>query len=329
MAGSTQENSRRYKINEINQERHFKIPKELFTNPLYKHLNSDAKLLYAILKDRMELSRKNGWVNENGEIYLIYTREDLMDFLGVAKATIVKLFKQLKEAGLIDETRPGQGHPNRIFINHLQLEPIKDVLERDIILQNNTCETLANSHMFNPRTSDVSSFEHTHFNRLNSYEISERGSHHGIYPYKNGPNDTEYNDTEYNESVSQSSKQDHLTQNMTDGQTDVFQLEDEFKNQIGYDDLITQHDKPFVDEIVLNMMDMYYSESVKVNGNIKPQSIIKSILAKVNHWHILHVIERFNGVGDIIKNKKEYLQTMIYNSVLEMDTHLKNFVNNT
>ena len=54
----------------------YQIPKELFTNDYYKKkLSSDAILLYALLLDRLSISRKRGWVDENGHIYLIFTRK--------------------------------------------------------------------------------------------------------------------------------------------------------------------------------------------------------------------------------------------------------------
>jgi hypothetical protein len=56
-----------------------------------------------------------------------------------------------------------------------------------------------------------------------------------------------------------------------------------------------------------------------INEEKKPKTIIKSILAKLTHWHILHVIDKFNAVKTPIKNKKRYIQTMIYNAVLEQD----------
>lgn len=112
----------------------------------------------------------------------------------------------------------------------------------------------------------------------------------------------------------------------TDGQTEFQMNESHIKNQIGYDSLIQVHSPQFIDEIVLNILDMYFSKNIKIKGDIKPQIIVKSVLAKLNHWHIQYVIERYNEVVSPIKNKKEYIQTMIYNSVLEMDAHNLNGV---
>ena len=114
----------RYKINEENTIKYYQIPKELLTNPLYKGLNNDARVLYSVLRDRMELSRKNNWVNDDGEIYLIFSRENISELIGVSLPTVTKAFKQALKFGLIEEERQGQGKPNLIYICHLKLQSI-------------------------------------------------------------------------------------------------------------------------------------------------------------------------------------------------------------
>ena len=64
----------RFKITDIDNESFYQIPKSLFTNENYKGLGLDAKVIYSFLKDRMELSRKNNWKDENGDIYLLFTQ---------------------------------------------------------------------------------------------------------------------------------------------------------------------------------------------------------------------------------------------------------------
>lgn len=70
-----------YKINDIINCEFLKIPKTQFANSKYKSLVTDAKLTYALLYDRLSLSKLNAWINENDEVYLIYTREKLLKIL--------------------------------------------------------------------------------------------------------------------------------------------------------------------------------------------------------------------------------------------------------
>lgn len=125
-----------YKINEVNQVRFYQLPKELFSNHKYRtSLNSDAKLLYALLLDRMELSKLNKWVNENNEIYLLYGQEQLSDMLGVSKPTLIKAFKQLIKHELIYVVRQGLTKPNIIYIGKLLPETLEPQRSKNSLLQ--------------------------------------------------------------------------------------------------------------------------------------------------------------------------------------------------
>lgn len=120
-----------FKINETLAYKFYQMPKELFRSPLYKDkLSLEAKVTYSLLLDRMQLSRMNRWFNENGEIYLQYTRIELVDELKISKVTAAKVFKELIESGLIVEERLGQGNPNRIYIGKMKLEDLERFKER-------------------------------------------------------------------------------------------------------------------------------------------------------------------------------------------------------
>ena len=75
-----------YKVNETLNHKYYQIPQELFINLLYKNtLNSDSKLLYGFLLDRLSLSIKNNWHDENGNVYLIFTRKEVQDKLNLSE----------------------------------------------------------------------------------------------------------------------------------------------------------------------------------------------------------------------------------------------------
>ncbi len=118
-----------YKNNEILENSYYQIPQELFVNSLYKEkLNSDSKILYAFLLDRLSLSQKNHWFDEYGRVYLIFTREEVQNKLCLSEKTVTKAFKQLLEVNLIAEKRQGLGKPNLIYvgkINHSDSENLR------------------------------------------------------------------------------------------------------------------------------------------------------------------------------------------------------------
>ena len=95
----------------------FRIPKILFTDEQFKSVSAEAKILYGILLDRMSLSRKNGWMDEDGRVYIIYTVDEVMEALGCAAQKAVKLLAELEsKAGLIERKRQGLGKPNLLFV---------------------------------------------------------------------------------------------------------------------------------------------------------------------------------------------------------------------
>ena len=117
-----------YKINETLSNKYYQIPQELFENSLYKdNLNSDSKILYAFLLDRLSLSQKHHWVDEEYRIYLIFTREEVQEKLHLSDKTVTKAFKQLSNVGLVEEKRQGLGKPNLIYVGKIQYEETENI----------------------------------------------------------------------------------------------------------------------------------------------------------------------------------------------------------
>lgn len=105
-----------------NGERFFRVPKLLFESELYKKMSAESKLLYAILKDRFELSVKNNWIDADGNIYFIFTVEEIGEMLGYGKDKVIKLKKELKKYDLLEEVRQGLNKPNLIYLGSLKVE---------------------------------------------------------------------------------------------------------------------------------------------------------------------------------------------------------------
>ena len=118
-----------YKSNETLEHKYYQIPQELFVNEKYKNkLNSDSKILYAFLLDRLSLSQKNHWIAEDNNVYLIFTREEVQEKLNLSDKTVTKSFKILMEVNLVQEKRQGLGKPNLIYvgkINHSDSENLR------------------------------------------------------------------------------------------------------------------------------------------------------------------------------------------------------------
>ena len=97
----------------------FKFPKPFIYDEKYKKLSNNAKLMYMLLFGRLELSVKNGWHDRKGNVFQYYTNEQLMIDLNSSEKTIIKVKKELREVGLLEEIRQGNNLPNRIYISQV------------------------------------------------------------------------------------------------------------------------------------------------------------------------------------------------------------------
>ena len=111
---------------EAEQFSFYRVPRLLIKDERFKGLSSDAKLLYGLMLDRMSLSMKNGWLDDENRAYIIYTVDAIMEDLGCAKATCVKIMKELdseKGIGLIEKKRRGLGKPDIIYVKNFASVP--------------------------------------------------------------------------------------------------------------------------------------------------------------------------------------------------------------
>ena len=95
---------------------YFRIPKALFQDHRFRKISTDARTLYGILLDRMSLSTKNGWLDEQGRVYIIYTVREVQESLCCAEHKAVKLFRELEDIDLIERKRRGLGRPSLIYV---------------------------------------------------------------------------------------------------------------------------------------------------------------------------------------------------------------------
>ncbi|AQQ55585.1 replication initiator protein A [Planococcus lenghuensis] len=118
--------TRKYNIQEETAERFYRLPKLFFTSSRYKKMSNDAKIAFAILQDRLELSIRNAWFDEEGNIYFLYGNEHLGEILNCSKPTVIKIKKELQKAELLEEKRMGLSQSNRLYL----LKPLAD--EQDV-----------------------------------------------------------------------------------------------------------------------------------------------------------------------------------------------------
>ncbi len=103
----------------------YRIPKVLFTDEHFKGLPVEAKVLYSLLLDRMSLSIRNGWMDEERRVYIYFTLTDAMEQMCCGRNKSVRMFSDLEQIGLIERRKQGQGKPTIIYVKNfvLQSEP--------------------------------------------------------------------------------------------------------------------------------------------------------------------------------------------------------------
>ena len=113
-----------YKSKELYREKYYQMPKVFFTNKKYFELSNDAKIAYMLLKDRFDYSVKNNWVDEDDNIYFVFTVTELMNLLHCREGKVSKIKKELEQVGLLKQKKGRinnecgkiKATPNRLYL---------------------------------------------------------------------------------------------------------------------------------------------------------------------------------------------------------------------
>lgn len=104
---------------EAEQYAFYRIPKVLISDPRFRNVSTDAKLLYGLMLDRMSLSVKNGWLDNHGRVYIFFVLDEIQELLQCGHEKAVKLLAELdsdRGIGLIERVKRGQGKPTIIYV---------------------------------------------------------------------------------------------------------------------------------------------------------------------------------------------------------------------
>ena len=380
---------------EAEQYSFYRVPKVLFTEPCFKALSCEAKVLYGLMLDRMSLSIKNRWLDSEDRVYIIFTVEEIAELMNCGTQKAVKLVKELDSnngIGLIEKKRLGLGKPNVIYVKNFMLREVPDQKPMD------SCADLQSEQKNYRKCADLQSEQGNHEECANLQSEAENrektgtflnceNHHSGVvkstiqdcvesqlqngenhnsgmmkttnqefpesqfqncenhhsriveitkpeYP-KSQSNNTDINKTENNETESSS-----ILSNLICPEKE--KTIDEIEQRNTYREIIrenisyecfrndTPHAREEVDELVelmVEVMVMPDQGKIRIAGEDKLVSLVKSQFMKLTHAHIEYVCLCLNKNTTKVGNIKSYLLTALYNSVLTINHYYQAEVN--
>jgi DNA-binding Lrp family transcriptional regulator len=304
----------RYTVSDVTNNRFYQMPKFLFDGEFKSGLCNDAKVLYSLLRDRHDLSLSNNWINDSGEVYLIYARDKMADMVGVSQPTLRKAIEQLKEFGLMEEERMGLNKPNRIYLTAVTVD-IAGVKEsfipecKNLSLKNDNNFHSKAKESFNLNCKDLSRND----TDINDTDINDTDI-----------NDTDINDTDIiNQSILQASKKSN-----TDRLIEKYSME-YIKGMLETEAYKTDLQDNLYEELTNLVYDVVNEtkDTIKINGSVLSTEVVRSRFLKLNPGNILYVIAVIKKQTTKIHNIRQYLITALYNSFSSIDSYYTNTVN--
>jgi len=331
----------RYHLGDVTLNRYCQLPWFLFLDE-FEGINNDARVLYAVLRDRHDLSMKNQWVNENGEVYILFSREEMCKLLGVSENTILKTMKILKEKKLIEEERQGFGKPNRIYV--LTAGTVENTDSR-IFCGTTSADFAVRFPQDLPpsQLTDLTYINHTESHSQSQTELPNILSENicsriekedsNEKPDKTMTPDDDMtsrvlvvNDEEAKKKpppftpVSEIYRQAEAPKKYTaDDYTTYTEL---IKSNIDFESFSDPDDRKLADSLVGTMLDVILTKSpdtVKIGKETKSRDIVRSVYLKLNHGHIAHVMTQYRVQFRRIIFKGAYLRTMLFNTYTELE----------
>ena len=331
---------------EAEQHSFYRVPRLLVKDKRFKKLSSDAKLLYGLMLDRMSLSVKNGWFDEENRAYIYYTVENIMEDLGCSKPTCSKIMAELddkKGIGLIERKKQVLGKPDIIYVknfvlseesepeieqespenamSHTEVKKVDSWKEKDLTSEGKESELQEvkefdsqrlNIFTSGGKESELQEVKEFNFQRLNILTSGGKESE-PVEVKKVNPNynNTNYTDLSYNNPINLSGR--------TDGMKDVNDYIEIIKENIEYAHFMGQSgymDKELFEELFELICEVVCVKrrSIKIGGEDYPYELVKAKFLKLNSDHLLYVIGCMKKNTTRITNIKAYMITTLYNA---------------
>ena len=275
-----------------------RIPAVLFSKEEFKCLSAEAKILYGILLKRMDLSAKNGWLDDQGRVYIICTLEEVMETLNCADNKATRIMNELEtKCGLIERKRQGLGRPNLIYVKNF-IDPVDN----------------SGAESSKPRIKTRENHDSGLVKTTIQESVKSRASN----------TDISNTDISYTENPIYPGRD-------ADGMEERWSYEDYFRRSLEYDKLL--HDNPYEMETLEGILDLLVDtccsqrKYIRIAGDDKPKEVVKSRFMKLDSMHIQYVLSCLKeGTADV-RNIKQYLLAALYNAPMTISPYYQAKVN--
>lgn len=274
-------NSEYFKGLEADRYSFYRVPKALVKADLFQKMSGDAKLLYAVLLDRMSLSIKNGWQDKHGNAYIICTIEEVMDSIHCARQKAVKLLDELEqEFRLIERRRQGLGKPNLLYVKDLYAGLSQSNYWK---YENHTSGGLKTELPGVPKSNGSNT------EKINKTDNSETDL---IYPAEL------QEEEQYRRYFKEALELEILEQGYPADKAVLYEILELLV------ETVTSRKK-----------------FLRICGEEKPKEVVKSRLMKLDSSHIQYILECLKENSTQIRNIKQYLLATLYNAPVTVDSY--------
>lgn len=332
----------------------YRIPKNLFTDKRFAKLSSDAKVLYGLMLDRMGLSAKNGWFDEQGRVYIVFSTKEVMEAMNVCKKSACKYMAELDTVqgiGLIERVRLGLGQKSRIYVlNFITVEepakqqslpleagePVEKEIESKQPQLGAPSPISSGSHLYTSRgvksTPQENTVETGDFQRCKKYTsggaLNTPLAVQNVHPINN----TDFNNNKLNNTMRSSNHITHsintgISKQAREGMNDLTAhdyeaIRSDIEEQIEADLLKEEHG-PVIDEIVEIITDVMITPAptLRTAGADRPTDALRSQFRRLKAAHVESALWRLkNKASEEITDISAYMRTLLYKELQSLET---------
>ena len=280
----------------------YRFPKQLLIGEQFKRLSMDARVLYGLMLDRMGLSAKNGWRDEQGRVYIYYTVTEIQEDFNCGHDRVLRMLSELdseRGIGLIERKKQGQGKPTIIYV--------KQFTQAELPSLPSTPDQCADSRLREIRSLESGMLEVQTSEKPKSRHRDSRSADFG-------ETDRNYN----NKNNTDSSYTDPSIL-----PSDGWEMEQRVREQIDYPLLSAQYPFDNPESILQLVCDIMCStaETIRIGNESIPTTKVQARFRCLSFEHIAYVLDSMKETTSKIKNIRAYLLTALYNAPITIGPH--------